>query len=82
MLYNNICQNSCPNGYININYICESCLFPCATCSSIKSNCTSCVTNQIPPIFLTTSNTCVTSSDCPAGTYGNTSYSQCAVCDP
>jgi hypothetical protein len=68
----NTCVNPCPAGKVGINKICVTCTSNCRTCSNIQSNCTSCIPNLTPSVYLSNYQ-CITS--CPNYTYANSSTS-------
>ncbi|KRX04787.1 WW domain [Pseudocohnilembus persalinus] len=66
-LYTTTCDTTCPNGYypFSTTNTCELCSSECATCSS-ATVCLSCVDGYF---FDSATSTCVTTGNCPVGTY-------------
>jgi len=76
VLSGNICILSCLTGYLNITNVCLICISPCATCSISLNNCTSCLQNLSPSMYLN-GNTCIISTYCPSNTYANNTLNSC-----
>jgi proprotein convertase subtilisin/kexin type 5 len=68
---------NCQSGSIPISNVCSLCLYPCLTCSFLLFNCTSCVTNATPSVYLS-GNSC--QNTCPDYTYSNNSNFRCTPC--
>ena len=71
------CLNTCPNGTLPLNSLCQTCSPTCATCSVTLLNCTSCPTNASLYLY---NGSCQNASACPNGTYPNSSVLICASC--
>jgi proprotein convertase subtilisin/kexin type 5 len=69
-LYQTSCLPTCPFGYTSIVQVCLLCSPPCRSCSTSQTTCLSCLTSQIPNVFLT-GNSCVEAANCPTTTYAN-----------
>ncbi len=70
-------MGTCVNTTVSVNKICIACETPCLTCSNLKSNCTSCIPNLSPLVFL---NNYYCTTTCPNYTYANGTTNVCAGC--
>lgn len=75
LYYSNNCVPNCPPGMYQSSIYCFPCVNPCATCTN-SSICTSCLTNYLNA----NTGTCVDGSNCPSGTYPNSTNLQCMTC--
>ena len=77
-LYGGQCVTNCPFGYYSTStYVCKQCSSPCASCSMLSTNCTSCVS----PYLTQSSNTgllCVL--NCLTSFYPNSTVQSCYPC--
>jgi len=75
---NNTCLSLCPDGYYaDAGNICLACTSPCSTCQLDSISCLSC---SSPRFFNSLTKTCVTSANCPFGTYADSTTSKCLAC--
>jgi proprotein convertase subtilisin/kexin type 5 len=81
-LYQTSCLDGyCPGGTTPIASVCVNCTSPCLSCSTSASTCTSCIHGLTPEVYL--ANTiCLQASQCPNGTYPDSSNNTCVNCSP
>ena len=75
----NDCTAACSPGLVDVNSVCVSCTSPCRTCSESQTNCTACVSNLTPEVYLSNFD-CI--ETCPTYTYGDATTNLCTACVP
>lgn len=71
--YNAQCLSVCPSQMYGSGTICVNCSNPCGNCSN-ATFCLSCLSNYL------SSGSCVSSLNCPNGTYAETANNTCSLC--